>query len=138
MSNFRGFLNVDYDDGDASTFRGLTLTYGDKTKKFDTGNPIIDWYNYMLFIYCGEAIDENINHISCSSSIDHWFMDSNDYTEKFIKENNDGEYEFMTEEDIKFMSFSDMNKTVKCVISNDMISFKELKEYYKNYISLNN
>lgn len=128
--SYRGFLDIDYDDGDADTFRGIILTYGPHTKNFNTGDPLIDWYDYKKFIYNGDAAKEGIFSIGHSSSVDHWFMDTDEYIEKYLKETETG-FEFISKEDIMLMSFSDMDHAIKCVISKDMNSFEDLKNYYR-------
>ena len=52
------FLNVNYDDGDSKTFKGLTISLDDKKIEFNTGNPLIDWYDYYKFIYQSDFFDK--------------------------------------------------------------------------------
>lgn len=127
---YRGFMSVDYDDGDANSFRGITLEYGDHVKNFNTGDPLIDWYDYKKFIYNGDAAKEGIFSIGHSSSVDHWFMDTDEYIEKYLKETDSG-FEFIDREDTHKMSFHQMDHAIKCVVSKDMKSFEELKQYYR-------
>ena len=136
MERYRAFGTVEYDDGKAKSFKGIKITYGNKTKKFNTGDPLIDWFDYHKFVYTGAASEEDIYSIGWSSSVDHWFMDTNDYFEKYLKEVGE-EFEFMSDEDMKFMSFQDMDKTQKCVIHKDMKSVKDLIEYYKKHKKTN-
>lgn len=132
MGKYIAFATVEYDEDKPENFKGIKITYGDKVKIFNTGDPLIDWFNYSKFLYLGEAIKEEIFSIRWSSSADHWFMDTDEYLEKYLKENGD-EYEFMTEDDLKFMSFQDMDRALKCVIHKEMKSFEELREYYKKH-----
>jgi hypothetical protein len=133
MNDSIAFFTVDYEDGDANSYKGLELTYGDKVKLFNSGDPLIDWYDYCKFIYGGGAEKENIVAIGCSSSIDGWFMDTDEYIEKYIKyDEESGKYIFFTNDELDNMSFSELKSNQHCVISKDMTTFDELKEYYKN------
>jgi hypothetical protein len=123
------FMTVKYEDG-LPTFDAIEVSYDDKVKRFDTGDPLIDWYDYCKFVYQGEAKEEGIVSIGCSSSYDHWFMDSEDYVEKYLKLIDDEYYDFYTSEELDSMSISEIRKHMKCVIRNDMKSFKELTDYY--------
>ena len=106
-----GFLTVDYDNSKQLSYVALILYYGDKKEiRFDTGNPLIDWYEYCKFVFDGEASEKyNIGSIGCSSSIDHWFMDGDEYLEKYLKLNDNNEYEFMTSDELYELSLSKLN-----------------------------
>lgn len=132
---YHGFLTVDYEDGDASTYKGLNLSLGDTVKRFDTGDPLIDWYDYCKYVYDGDARKNDVGYISYSSNVDHWFMDSKKYVEKYLKYMDD-HYEFMTNEDIYNMSFSDLKEHIKCVVTKRMKSFNDLKVYYKKNMKI--
>ena len=128
------FLNVNYDDGDSKTFKGLTISLDDKKIEFNTGNPLIDWYDYYKFIYQSDFFDKfNISYIGHLSSVDHWFMDTDDYYEKYIEFDENDEVRFV---DTDLKSFPDLDKCMKCVISNTMTSFVDLKNYYLRYKKL--
>lgn len=131
MKNHVAFMTINYDDSDASTYKAIEISYGSKVKYFRTGDPLIDWYDYCKFIYEGGAIEDGIGSIACSSSIDHWFMDSDEFIEKYLKLVDDTHYEFMTSEDLDILSLSELNRKLKCVIHKDMKTFQELKDYYK-------
>lgn len=123
-----GFLDVIYEDGVSSSFKCLELTYDDNVKLFNNGNPLIDWYEYCKFIY---DKDNNIYGVSESSSVGHWLSDEDgNYIEKYIKYNG-VEYIFITDEEIYNMSISELGKHMSCIISKDMKSFQDLKDYYK-------
>lgn len=131
MNESNAFFSINYEDGDANSYKGLELTYGDKVKLFNSGDPLIDWYDYCKFIYNGDAIKENIVSIGCSSSVDHWFMDTDEYVEKYLKYDEElGKYVFYTDDELNNMSFSELKSNQRCIISKDMKTFDELKEYY--------
>ncbi len=65
-----GFATIDYDDGKGSTYRGIELHIGKKIVRFDTGDPVVDFCDYIHGI-----VEHKLEHVSCSSSFDHWFMD---------------------------------------------------------------
>lgn len=127
-----GFLTVDYEDGDASTYKGLNINFNEGKITFDSGDPLIDWYDYCSYVYNGEALKDGISSIAYSSNVDHWFMDSDEYVEKRLKYNKiDKKYDFVSRDELFNMSISDSNKLLKCVVKNNMKSFQELKDYYK-------
>jgi len=131
IKNHIAFMTVNYDDGDASTYKCLEISYGSRVKLFATGNPLIDWYDYCKFIYDGEAGDEGIGSIGHSSSVDHWFMDSKLYTEKYLKLVDNDHYEFYSNDELDGMSLRQIQGKKMCVIKKDMKTFQELKDYYK-------
>ena len=130
-----GFLTVDYDDSLQSSYVALILYYGDKKEiRFDTGNPLIDWYDFCKFIFDGEGFKKyNISDIGYSSSVDHWFMDGDEYLEKYLKLNENDEYEFIPTEELNNLSLSELQSHKRCVIQKDMKSFQDLKKYYSEH-----
>lgn len=81
----RGFLTAIYDEPKAdSTFKGFEVTIkedGKKDKKvlFNTGDPIYDYYAYQRWM-----MNSKLSIIVHSSSIDHFFMDSKKYLERYV------------------------------------------------------
>ena len=130
MANEHAFMTINYEDGTPS-FESIKVSYGDKVKLFDNGDPLIDWYNYCMFIYQGEAKKEGIFSIICSSSYDHWFMDTDDYVEKYLKFIDNEYYDFYTNEELNNMSIDEISRHMKCVAHKDMKTFKDLQDYYK-------
>lgn len=128
--NHVAFMTIYYEDGNASNYNGIEISYGSKNKIFNSGDPLIDWYDYCKFIYEGGALEDGIGSIGCSSSIDHWFMDTDEYIEKYLKLVDGTHYEFMTKEDLDKLSISELKRKLRCVIHKDMKSFQELKDYY--------
>lgn len=129
--NIMGFMTVDYEDGDVSTYKGLKLTFGDTVKIFNTGDPLIDWYDYSKYVYNGKAVEDGVNKICRSSNVNHWFMDTDEYVEKYLKMIDSENYDFINLDDISKLSISDINKYPRCVIAKDMKNFQDLKRYYK-------
>jgi len=130
-----GFLTVDYDDSLQSSYVALILYYGDKKEmRFDTGNPLIDWYDFCKIVFDGEEKEKyNISSVSFSSSVDHWFMDGDEYLEKYLKLNENNEYEFIPNNEFSDFSLSELQSYKRCVIHKDMKSFEELKKYYSEH-----
>lgn len=65
-----GFLTVDYDEMDGASYKGLEFHVGENVHRFDTGNPVVDFYDYMIKL--GDVDVEYVNH---SSSVDHYLSD---------------------------------------------------------------
>lgn len=125
------FLTLKYKEGVSGTFEKLVLTQDKLTKEFNTGDPIVDWFDYYRFLYNGEAYQLGIPYINHSSSVDHWFMDEETYVEKYLKEVGET-LEFVTDEELNLMSLSNIDKLYRCVAHKDMKSFSEVREYVKS------
>ena len=84
------FSTVDYDDGVGSTFRGIEVSYNENgvemTKRFNTGDPIIDYYDYQKWLHEApkEFWSENWR-IGGSSSWDHFLMDNKTIQESYFE-----------------------------------------------------
>lgn len=75
------WLTINYDDGDANSYRNIELTFEDNTEKiFNTGDFVQDWYDYKKYIIFSD-IEERIGY---SSSVDHFIMDSKKYKSKYL------------------------------------------------------
>jgi len=83
------FSTIRYTEPKQSTYESIVLKYQEngqeRTKCFDSGNIIIDFYSYMLFLQeqPDEFYKENYRIIG-SSSWDHFFMDGNKYLESYF------------------------------------------------------
>ena len=83
------FSRINYTEPKQSTYESIELIHRvngqEETKFFDSGNIIIDFYNYMLFLkeQPDQWYKENY-HITGSSSWDHFFMDGNKYRESYF------------------------------------------------------
>jgi hypothetical protein len=83
------FSTIRYTEPKQSTYRSIDLKYQEngqeKTKSFDSGNIIIDYYDYMLFLQeLPDSWYKENYHIIGSSTWDHFFMDGNKYTESYF------------------------------------------------------
>jgi hypothetical protein len=129
----RAFYTVDYEEG-TDSFEAIRVEFDDETILFNTGDPVIDWFQFGRFKYSGGAAQLGIQSMGGSSSIDHWFMDNRNYVEQYLKEVEEGKFEFMTTKDISELSISEMDDCVKCVARRDMKSFQEVRDYYYTYV----
>lgn len=120
-----GFATIDYDDGKGSTYRGIELHIGKKIVRFDTGDPVVDFYDYIHGI-----LDHKLEHVSCSSSFDHWFMDGAKCGKKkvvvlyFDSETHERVEKF---DMIKFMR----HEYIRIWALNGMKSMDDIKSYIK-------
>lgn len=133
MKEVRAFYSVDYEDG-TDSFNAIILSYGNKEKRFDTGDPLIDWFQFYKYVYSGAALQDKIIGIGGSSTIDHWFMDSDTYVERYLKKSEDGTFDFMTTKEIWEIPLYKFDECLKCVAHKDMKSFQEVKDYYYNFV----
>lgn len=77
----RGFLRVDYNDVSQESYTGLRLSIRTKEEPeqefiFNTGDPVVDWWDYLM-----KTSDFELDILSQSSSVDHFFMDGTLYYE---------------------------------------------------------
>jgi len=89
------FVSIDYDDGEQDTYRAVTVDFNGDIKRFETGDPVKDYRDAMQFC---NANREDVIGVMCSSSVDHFTMDGDnykwieqdgrEYLEKNIVENN--------------------------------------------------
>ena len=76
-----GFATIDYDEGKGSTYRGIELHVGQERIRFDSGDPVVDFYRYR------ESIAQlKLPYVSCSSSFDHYFFDGAKHKGKKVVE----------------------------------------------------
>lgn len=127
----RGFLSVDYTEGDQSTYKRLVLE--DLSTKavtyFDTGDPVVDFYDYYKFLYSGDAKQEGYYIINHLSSVDHFFMDGGDVVERYFwVDDRDVAIVVPYEEIVKMQ----IDELYTCVMYDWMSTdFKDLNEYVK-------
>ena len=98
-----GFITVDYDEPDSSTYRGLKLSLDKVDHNFNSGNLAKDYNDLMKFL--GTLSDEEFPAmLTFSSSYDHFWMDggADKYKEMYVNKDfrlnelplNDNEYLF--------------------------------------------
>lgn len=138
-----GFFSARYDEPKAdTTFKMFQLTIRNHSSKgkekiirFNTGDPIVDYWNY--FKWMAENMEkEKVIHCSHSSSVDHFFMDSKKYHQKvvvFNKEYTDGEIMWWYEAEKKGIHDDDL---VKVCVTDEFKTWSQLKEYIKSKIKV--
>ncbi len=122
----RAHLYIDFVEGDQSTYRCVELSIGDKIKiKFDSGDPVIDYANYMKFIMdC-----DNISVVTHSSMVDHFFMDGEEFFELcFDKDLKPIPHDL---EVLDKMTMDELNSMIKFIGRDKMKTFADLKKYYR-------
>ena len=125
----RGWFKVDYDDGNQETYKAFVLEVGRKKIRFATGDPIIDWIDYLKYI--GDNSDK-IFSVGHSSGIDHWFMDGEKWTSIYCDHSD--------EKNIKSYSRTQINTDPlllhksddfqEYVVTPKIKTFGQLKKYY--------
>lgn len=120
-------LSIDYDEGKQDTYRKITLEINEETFSFDTGDPIVDWWNYYTFI--AEHAKE-ISIIISSSTVDHWYMDGNEYYEMFIDTETKQACDMLN---VFQMSEEVTKKYLKFIAKKSMKTFDDLKQYIKKH-----
>lgn len=131
----RGYLTIDYDEPDQSTYRSieLTNTETDELIKFDTGDFIIDFIMFKL--YTQSSAKTTIYSIGCSSSYDHFFMDGENYKDQYIQFNEDGTSGvFISTEEILKLPQKEWDKNFEVyVINKTMKSYDDFINYWKEW-----
>lgn len=118
----RGFLSVDYDEINQSSYKSFDLKVGKKTIKFDTGDPIVDWVDYRKYI------DKHHLFVIRSSTTDHWYMDGDGYYELY---HNPKQGCTVTSETLLHKGMDYFDQIVGFVAKKGMNSLKEIMEHYK-------
>lgn len=119
-----GFLYIDYQDGDQSTYKGIEVcTDNNMLKRFDYGNIMIDFIDYMHWV----IEQEELTSVVYSSSFDHFLIDGDQYTSLIINHDTN-EVASNTDK----MSFSELNKLVTYPVHINIETFEELKIYYRS------
>jgi hypothetical protein len=125
------FLSANYEEPNSDlTFKELTLRLEDETVSFNTGDPIVDFYLYRKWTAENHEAKQ-ISMITCSSSVDHFFMDSEKYHEKVVLFNSDysdGEIVSWQEARSRGLEYEGL---IKVCVTDEFTSFKQLKEYVK-------
>lgn len=120
--NKKGFLSVDCDEGDQSSYRSFNLQVGKKTIKFDTGDPVVDWIDYRRYI------DKHRLFIVRSSTIYNWYMDDNNYYELY---HDPVQGCTVSNETLLRRGMGYFEQILGFVAKKEMNSLKEILEYYK-------
>ena len=131
----RAFLFALYDE-DSLVWEGLQLTYDDKKLLFNTGDPIVDWYQYYKFLY-RESNNLGLSSICHSSSIDHWYMDQNIYKERYFDQDVDGMPFVSHKEILKLPLGKEDQLYFRIVATREMKSYYDVEKYYDNWKSKN-
>lgn len=140
------FSSINYEEPDVNKYQSISLKFnlnGEKKEKvFDTGDVVVDFYNYCKFISQQEENFYSENpYISGSSSWDHFFMD--DSENKYKEENFNPETgEFLdwrkgtkpdaTEEERQLYYDCCHNKYPRVICLPEHKSFNDVKEYVKS------
>lgn len=113
-------LSINYEDGDASSYKGIDLEIdGGQVVKLYSGDPIIDYLDmHMIHIRIG-------GQINLSSSFDNFIMDSEEYTTKYVN---------LKTVDQRFHTYDEliiMNEFPLMVVAHvDHENFHDVKQHY--------
>lgn len=126
------FATIDYDEPKQSTFRAIEISYleGKKevVKRFETGDPVYDYYDYMKWIVnLPKSFWKQNQFIVWSSSKDHFFMDGNKYSMKYV---NVKTSEFYTNAELDAMSLTELDGIARCITTDKFKTFQQVKDYY--------
>lgn len=119
-------MSVDYDDTQDS-YRAIEVENNitKEIKRFDTGDAVVDYYWFKKWLYSNKS---NLSGLSVSSSFDHFIMDGDKYLEKYV---NPDTLNFYTREEIDAMLFSQLSTMDEVVITNELKTFAQVREYVK-------
>lgn len=117
------FLDIDFEDGDQSTYRGIEISLNHTLlKRFDSGDITIDFIDYMHYI----DSDDEIVSVAYLSSWDHFFMDGDKYRTMYV-DHKDGN-KVIT--DFSKIPLINMNRLMQYPVTEDITTFEQLKKYY--------
>lgn len=131
-----GFLNIEY-NGKQSSYKAIVLEYTNRQgikveKRFDTGDPLVDHIDYLLFAGSDEGVN-NISVIMKSSSMDDFMCDGNRFKSMYVKTINLGndQYDFKTISLDKVNSLGfDSRKYTRYITRHPYTDFTDLRAYY--------
>ncbi len=124
---FNHFATVVYDEGTGENYQCIELhvqTTGveDQVIRFDSGDPVVDYQDlFMCIIQTG-------GWVTWSSSYDHYLMDQDEYLERYVNVNVEGQ-PFFTREEIRAPEFEHKSK-FKIFAHKDHKNFHEIKQHY--------
>lgn len=113
------YINVEWDGENQDTYKNFYITDKIKTniiKKFDTGNPIIDWVDVMAYI------TQNYEFFQMSISFD---------CEMFMMNDNNHKWYGIGYYDGKLIDSSDY--IFRFIIDNKIKTLNDLTVYYNKY-----
>ncbi len=134
------FSTINYTEPKQSTYRSIKLNHKvngkEETIFFNTGNFVIDYYDYMLFIQEQNDLWYKENFvISGSSSWDHFYMDGDKYNESYFDVNT-GEFldwrEALDSNDYDRYKYI-TEKCPKVAHLNCHKNFNMVKKYYRKF-----
>lgn len=131
-----GFLNIEY-NGKQSGYKAIVLKYTDRQgikveKRFDTGDPLVDHIDYLLFTGSEEGVN-NIYTIMKSSSVDDFMCDGDRFKSMYVKTIDLGneQYDFKTVSRDKVNSLDfDSRKYTRYITRYPYTDFTDLRAYY--------
>jgi len=129
------FISVKYTEPNQDSYKCISLknTNNNKEILFDSGDFVVDhyWLNkYIVFIP-----EDKYDHISASSSLDHFIMDGDKYKSRFLKSLSGKEepfFDFYTKKEIDDMNLSDLNKQVEVFVLPEHKTWQQVKDYVKS------
>lgn len=122
-------VGINYKEPKPSTYKGVELSLrGEESrtlKEFKTGDFVKDWYDLLYYIIHSGITEKE--HLSYSSSVDHFIMDGAPFESAYLKFKEDDtpylDYKYdMTNVGIEFF-----------VPRGKRPTWEELKEKYKKY-----
>lgn len=143
------FLTVDYKEFEKNSYKSIDLTIShieskfvtndsinvksiSQTVKFDTGNPIVDYYEYVKYRY--EYIKNEI--VAYSSTVDHFTSDCN-YIWRYIDSVTG---KFFSDDEINLWIFNrewdKFDKHLSVICSNRIKTRKGYNKHIKNWYKL--
>ncbi len=113
------FLNVNYEEGDQSTYKSIEISDHRKiVAEFDSGCFAVDYIDFLKWM----PEDKGCNY---SSSFDHFFMDGENYYSMLI---NPKTMEKVKYEDVPYEEREDL---FEMPAPKHVRTHEELKKYYK-------
>jgi hypothetical protein len=137
----RAWFTVDYDESKQSSYRAFvvkfTLPTGEETeRRFETGDPIIDFLDYHIWL-SRDSVQELISSVGFSSSYDHFFMDGNRYkalhvlvTDEIDEAGKRIIKSYSSEEAVSLPN-KEFNALTEYITRHPYTTFEQVKAYYR-------
>ena len=129
------FINIRYDDGNASDYEAVEIHYGNNEKEiFNSGDFVKDWW-YMRKFMIQNLLDAEM-YFTHSSSVDHFIMDGAPYDSAYLHTTDEGKpiFKYLDRTDPNFLDSQHeiYEEGIEFFVpEGTQPTFEELKEKYK-------
>ena len=112
-------LSIEYGNSQSS-YKYIRIEGKGISKRFDTGDPIIDWINHLLWRYTEDI------PVIMTSSVNNWFVDGDEYFQLILDDN----YNPITWDEIKKLPPGKVVSLPTFISKGNIKTISDLCDYY--------